>query len=263
MLAFVKLGGSLITDKTQVELFLEARMAHLASEISAACSADDGLRLLLGHGSGSFGHVAARKHRTMECVQTAEQWRGFAEVARTAARLNRMVTDVLAECGLPVWTIQPSASAEVIDGTITSMATSPITTALDKGLVPLVHGDVALDSVRGGTIISTESIFFFLAPILRPQRIFLFGEVAGVLDSAGQVISRITPESLAEVEALLGGSHGVDVTGGMATKVRDMVRLAEHVPDLTIHILSGLDSGCVQAALRDPDSVPGTIICAA
>ena len=52
------------------------------------------------------------------------------------------------------------------------------------------------------TVNDFESIFFFLAPILRPQRIFLFGEVAGVLDSAGQVLRRITPESLAEVEAV-------------------------------------------------------------
>ena len=50
------------------------------------------------------------------------------------------------------------------------------------GSVPVVFGDVALDEVRGGTIISTEEIFAWLAVRLRPQRVILAGEVAGVLE---------------------------------------------------------------------------------
>ncbi len=262
MLTFLKLGGSLITDKTREGVFLQDRAVRLADEISAAWSARAGLRLLIGHGSGSFGHFAARKHRTMEGVSTPEQWRGFAEVGRTAARLNRLMADALAGAGLPIWPIQPSASAECSGGSLKLLEMRPIRAALDHDLIPLVYGDVALDTARGGTIISTETIFFYLAPLLRPQRVLLFGDVEGVLDESGQVIRRITPGSLPEVEAALGGSRGVDVTGGMASKVRDMVKLVERTPDLTIHILSGLTPGLLHDTLLDPDSAPGTAICA-
>lgn len=262
MLIFLKLGGSLITDKTREAAFLPDRMARLAAEIGAARAARPDLRLLIGHGSGSFGHFAARRHQTVAGVRTPEQWQGFAEVARVAARLNRLVTEALAEAGLPVWSIQPSASAYCVDGELQHLEARPVQAALERGLVPLLYGDVALDAVRGGTIISTEQIFLYLVPVLRPDHVVLLGEASGVLDGRGGLIRRITPARLPDIEQALGGSHGVDVTGGMETKVRDMARLVEAFPDLTVHILSALEPGVVRQSLLDPDSAPGTVIAA-
>jgi isopentenyl phosphate kinase len=58
-LTLLKLGGSLITDKTAVEAARPAVLARLAAEIAAA---GPPAGLLVAHGSGSFGHVAARRH---------------------------------------------------------------------------------------------------------------------------------------------------------------------------------------------------------
>ncbi|NPV66786.1 MAG: uridylate kinase [Anaerolineae bacterium] len=261
MLTFVKLGGSLITDKRGVEVFHAERTAALARAIQQARQARPDLQLVIGHGSGSFGHVAAHRHQTAAGVRTAAEWEGFAEVARAAGRLNRLVTDALAGAGIPVWNLQPSASAECADGALQRLEVRPLQVALEHGLVPLVYGDVALDTVRGGTIVSTEALFFFLAPVLRPERVVLLGEVAGVLDPAGRVIPRITPLDLPEIEVALGGSHGVDVTGGMASKVRDMVALVTAIPGLTVQIVSGLDADLVRQVLVTPDSAAGTVIC--
>ena len=102
-------------------------------------------------------------------------------MARVAAELNRLVVDALWEAGVPALRIQPSASARCRDGELLALDERPLIAALDHGLAPVVHGDVALDDVRGGTIISTEEIFGWLAPRLLPQRVVLVGEVAGVL----------------------------------------------------------------------------------
>lgn len=259
MLVFVKLGGSLITDKRVENSFRADAAARAAAEIRSALAGDLDLRLLIGHGSGSFGHVAARQYGTMAGVHTPEQWRGFAHVATVAAELNHLMAKTLDSAGVPVWRMQPSASAVARDGVIESMALDPIRAALDHGLVPLVYGDVALDSVRGGTIISTETVFFYLAKRLPVQRILLLGEVDGVYDPQGAVIPTITPASLPEVERALGGSAGTDVTGGMETKVRDMVALVESIPNLTIRIMNGLTPGLLEAALLDR-AQPGTMI---
>ena len=56
-LIFLKLGGSLLTDKTGTEALRADTLQRLAAEIAAARAADPQLRLVLGHGSGSFGHV--------------------------------------------------------------------------------------------------------------------------------------------------------------------------------------------------------------
>jgi isopentenyl phosphate kinase len=191
-------------------------------------------------------------------VQSPAQWQGFAEVAIVARRLNNLVNEALVESGLPIFPASPSASARCNDGMLEHMETGAIRSALDHGLIPVVYGDVAFDSVRGGTIISTETVFFYLAEALRPDRIFLLGEVEGVYDAAGAIIPRITPRNMDEIAGALGGSHGTDVTGGMLSKVRAMVALAERLPGLNIHIFGGLTPHQLEGALSG--TPPGTHI---
>lgn len=268
-LLFLKLGGSLLTDKTQAQSLRGDVLARLAAEIAAALRDRPALRVVLGHGSGSFGHVAASRYGTRAGVRTPEEWRGYAEVARVAAELNRRVVDALVEAGVPALRLQPSASALCHDGELRALAERPIREALVHGLAPVVHGDVALDDVRGGTIISTEEIFRWLAPRLGPQRVVLVGEVAGVLTAdpasgiQGELVEEITPATLPDLAQALGGSRGVDVTGGMVAKVAEMLALAGATPSLqAVQIISGWAPGLVRAVLGDPAHRAGTRITA-
>ncbi|MGD2205194.1 MAG: isopentenyl phosphate kinase [Anaerolineae bacterium] len=266
-LVFVKLGGSVITDKTRPETARHKVIVRLAKEVSCALEARPTLSLLLGHGSGSFGHVAARRHGTCQGVRTAEQWRGFAEVAAVAARLNRLVTDHFLAAGVPVWTLQPSASARCRGGALVSLDTTSMEEALARGLAPLVYGDVALDEVQGGTIISTEQVFVYLARRLHPARLVLVGAVDGVFegdplsDPSVRPVPEISAANWESVRAALGGSHATDVTGGMLAKVEAMVRLVRELPELTVHLISGERPGALEAALRCPtEAVGGTLV---
>lgn len=239
MITLVKLGGSLITDKTQRSTFRADVMTRLADEIRVALDKTPDLRLVIGHGSGSFGHFEAKQYDTINGVKTSEQWRGFASVAVVAAELNYLVTKTLHTAEIPVFRVPPSASARAQDGVITHMELNTLIQAMDYHLVPLVYGDVAFDSVRGGTIISTETVFTYLVRHLPIERILLLGEVDGVYDAQKQVIEHITPNNFASIRASLGGSSGVDVTGGMITKVQDMLKLATHPPYPMVQIING------------------------
>lgn len=256
-LLFVKLGGSLITDKKVAGSYHESAVAAVGGILRDALEHDSSLRLLIGHGSGSFGHVAAKQYGTMDGVKTPEQWRGFAHVASAAADLNALVRATLRAADLPIWHFQPSASAVSHDGEIVSMTADNVRAALDHALVPLVYGDVSLDDVRGGTIISTETVFFYLAKQLPVDQILLLGDVEGVYDESGAIIPVITPARFSEVQRALGGSAGTDVTGGMAAKVRQMLELVAALPRLSIRIMGG-DSGAIAGALRGEDH--GTLI---
>ncbi|MCA9975977.1 MAG: isopentenyl phosphate kinase family protein [Anaerolineales bacterium] len=263
-LIFLKLGGSLLTDKTAVEAVRSDVLLRLAQEIHQARSAQPALRLLLGHGSGSFGHVATAKHGTRQGVQTAAQWHGFAEVSAAAARLNRLVVEALWAAGVTAVSLQPSASAMCVDGRIQSLALEPVRAAVQAGIVPVVYGDVAFDATRGGTIISTEEVMMALADMLplteRPSWLLLAGETEGVFDLAGAVIPRITPANFAAIRPALGGSRGTDVTGGMASKVQSMLQLTAAHPHLSIRIFSGLTPGTLAQVLADPETAVGTVI---
>ena len=266
-LIFVKLGGSVISDKTAPETARPDRIAQLAAEVARAQSECPGLRLVLGHGSGSFGHVAARRYGTRQGVRGRAGWAGFAQVAAAAARLNRLVTDEFLAAGVPVWPLQPSASARCRAGRLVALETWPLEQALAHGLVPLVYGDVALDEEWGGTIVSTEEILAYLARRLRPVALVLVGAVDGVFegdplrDPGVRRVPEIAPTTWPRVQALLGGSHGTDVTGGMLTKVEVMVALVREHPDLVVHVISGERPGALETVLLRPtEHVGGTII---
>lgn len=257
---FLKLGGSLVTDKRGVEAVRTDVLPRLAAEIQAALVARPGLQLVVGHGSGSFGHVAAARYGTRQGVDSPAGWRGFAEVGDAAARLNRLVTGALLAAGVPAVSLAPSASAVCADGVIQSMATRPVQLALAQGLVPVVYGDVAFDTVRGGTIISTEEVLSYLANDLPAAWLLLAGETAGVYDLQQVVVPLITRANFAGVAAALGGSRGTDVTGGMASKVQAMLALVDAHPGLSIRIFSGLVPGNLTQMLTRPGVGLGTLI---
>ncbi len=177
-LLFLKLGGSLLTDKTGVEAPRLEVISQVAAELAAAQRKRPNLQLVLGHGSGSFGHVAAARYGTRRGVRSAEQWNGFAAVSAAAARLNRLITEALLRAGVTAISLQPSASAYCTSGELRQFAWQPVWAAVLAGLTPVVYGDVAFDAKWGGTIISTEEILKFLVNALpkRPSWLLLAGK---------------------------------------------------------------------------------------
>jgi len=259
-LVFLKLGGSLITDKMGESAARPRVIRRLAREVRTALSKHPGLKLVLGHGSGSFGHVVANRYGTREGVCGPRAWQGFAEVAAAAAQLNRIVTAALVQEGVPVLSLPPSALASCEKGSLITFDTAPIQVALRNGLVPLVYGDVAFDTAWGGTIVSTEDVLAYLAQELLPARILLAGDMPGVFgpSSSSRVVPVITPATFYSISDALSGAHGVDVTGGMDSKVTQMLLLVARNPRLVVHIFSGKIPGLVQRVLLSPDASTGT-----
>lgn len=274
-LVFAKLGGSVITDKSRPATARPECIRRLAGEVARSLEARPELQLVLGHGSGSFGHVVAQRYGTRAGVHTPGEWRGFAAVAASAARLNRMVAEALLDTGIPVWSLQVSSSAHCENGRLLSLDTAPIERALIHRLVPLVYGDVALDGTLGGTVISTEQILSFLARTLRPARIIFASAVDGVFerdpscDPDAHPVPRISKRNWKAVRTRLSASRrsgasesgAADVTGAMFSKVEMMVRLARELPELSVYILSGERVGALETALRQPsEPCGGTLI---
>jgi isopentenyl phosphate kinase len=251
-LVFLKLGGSLITDKNRPHTPRIEVIRRLAGEIVAGREKDSCLRILLGHGSGSFGHVPARQYGTRQGVRTEQEWRGFVEVWREAVQLNRIVVEALGEAGLPVISLPPSASTVARDGQVEAWNLTPVRRALDANLMPVVFGDVVFDSLRGGTILSTEDLFSYLAYQLHPQRILLAGIEAGVwadFPSCTHLVEEITPANWNTLSATVVGSTAMDVTGGMASKVLQSLELVERISDLEVLVFSGETAGAIEQAL--------------
>jgi isopentenyl phosphate kinase len=252
-LIFLKLGGSLITDKNTPRTARREIIARLVSELKVWRAANSEWRVVLGHGSGSFGHVPAKKYGTRAGVSSSDGWRGFAEVWYEATTLNRIVMAAINAAGVPAISFPISGGALAQDGQVAAWNLTPLTAALENDLLPVVFGDVVFDLARGGTIFSTEDIFRHLARELHPQRILLAGIDEGVwadFPVCTQLITAITPENYSDMTQSLSGSAATDVTGGMASKVEQMLNLTTEMPGLEVVIFNGKQPGNLIKALQ-------------
>jgi isopentenyl phosphate kinase len=94
----------------------------------------------------------------------------------------------------------------------------------------------------------------------------LAGQVGGVYEAdplvnpEAELIDSIDNSNWGEVEAMLTGSHGVDVTGGMFSKVREMYRLTLAMPPMQAMIMSVQQPGHLEAVLKGQMVDFGTLI---
>ncbi len=231
-LILAKLGGSLITDKSRPYTVRMDVMKRLALEIHEARKEKD-FSLILGHGGGSFPHQSASKYQTHKGIINSESYRGIAVVQNDASKLNRIFVEELIAAGENAISIQPSAAGIAESGKIVDFRLDSIERALEFGMLPVPYGDVMFDLKQGCCIISTEEILNFVANKMKPQRIIVAGEVDGVFtadptkDKNAEFIPEVNKKNFEEIKKYLGGSAGVDVTGGMLHKIEEMMELAE------------------------------------
>jgi len=240
MTLVLKLGGSVITQKTQSETIDEPALDQVVAAIADA----EVERLVLVHGGGSFGHAAASAHGVSRTTGTNDAT-AVREIHAAMGRLNERVVDRLAARGIPAVPGRPlSAAARDGDGEL-SMAGTPVETQLDEGFVPVLHGDVVAHLESGATILSGDELVAALAGLLETDRVGLCSTVPGVLDENGTLIDRI--EAFDAVANVLEGSGATDVTGGMAGKIRALLTLEAPAfvfgPDDLAAFLAGADPG--------------------
>lgn len=245
-LVFIKLGGSLITAKDQAfEVQLDV-ISRLMTELSVFLIQNPDTRVILGHGSGSFGHSVASRYGTRDGLNNELDWQGYQEVWRAARDLH----DIVLACGLqfdfplPLISFPPSSSITASNRQITTWNLEPMTAATDNGLIPVIYGDVVFDDVLGGTILSTEELFIDLASVFKPERVLLFCKTDGVFadyPNCQNLLPHITAATV--LPKALGNSESPDVTGGMLEKVRHMQKLCALSPETDVRISPATQKG--------------------
>ncbi len=225
----VKLGGSVITDKRRRFAVKRAAIRRLSRELAAARGP-----LVVVHGGGSFGHPLASKYGIAAGYKEKSQLMGFSLTHRAMEKLNAHVVDALQKAGIPAVPIQPSACTVVSDGRIEFMELTSVRKMLELGLVPVLYGDAVSDQVKGMSIVSGDQLAVHLARELDATHVILGVDVDGVfigdpkVRKGAKLVRTITPTNWPEVIKSLGEVGKLDVTGGMANKVRELLTLTEY-----------------------------------
>lgn len=229
----VKLGGSLITDKNKPNTPRLKVINRLGDEIKRALSSNKQLRMVLAHGGGSFPHVPAKKYGTAGGFDDEKGKLGACITADKAAEINRIVIKELLKVNLPVAAIAPSSIFGASGGKLKRGYFNSIGVLLDKGIIPVLYGDVIWDVRKGCCIFSGEVSLGITAKYLlkrgyKIKRIIQAGIEDGVYEwDSKKLIGKITPRQFIRLKRQIKGSGATDVTGGMLHKVEESLKMAK------------------------------------
>jgi isopentenyl phosphate kinase len=245
----VKLGGSVITRKKEVERLRPKVLRRLTEEIA---SVTDVPRVVL-HGAGSFGHPGARSFGLAKAPEAGaspvRRARGAAIVSAEVRRLHLAVLRELVRGGASPWSVPMANHARNRGGRLAVLDPTPFRDALARGLVPVSFGDVVPDDAWGSSILSADTIAMALVAPLAVRRVVFASDVPGILrrTTGGRpsIVEEVTPS---EVERLRPSGAGPDVTGGIRGKAEAMLAIAAAGADAGL--ISGLKDGELSRALR-------------
>lgn len=255
-LVLIKLGGSLITDKSKPFTAKEGIIKRLGKEIYEARKLYRG-DLIIGHGSGSFGHTVAAKYQTQDGIVNKKSIKGLPLVADAAIEINRIVIKNFLKVGLPVVSFAPASFIYSDNKKTKKVFIEPIIKSLELGFIPVIYGDIIFDESRGFCIYSGEMSLNLLAINLKKNykklKIIYCGDTDGVYDGRGRTIPKITPDNFAGYKKGITGSKAVDVTGGMLHKVKESLKVAGKY-GIETTIINGNKKNNLKKAISNVDS---------
>jgi isopentenyl phosphate kinase len=208
----LKLGGSLITDKTRPFSIRYKVLKRLAQELARAyreCCP----KIIIVHGGGSFGHHVVSIHGGVGTLESITQTIMFMR------ELSMIISDIFTLYGLPIVVFDTHALAMLQDDEL-YMYVNPILRSLDLGLIPLLYGDIVFgNKVR---VVSGDEITWYLGNHFDSSRLLFATTVDGVFNkdpsaSDAKLLEIVRLSDLSNI--LFGNVQGVDVTGGMRLKL--------------------------------------------
>lgn len=262
-LVFIKLGGSIITDKTKPHTLNPEGLKMLVDEIQSTQGHD--VKMIIGHGGGSFGHAEAKKYETQKGLTNQASHVGASAVHDSMIYLNREVAHALLEKNIPAYHMSPSSFCVQKENGTLEVCSTAIQLAVQKGFVPLIHGDVVFDEKQGVKILSTESVFDALITDFSSNKTFDVSKIIMVTDVDGvyrddknkEIFVDIHKENFENIKSALHDTSERDVTGGMLHKIERALQLAER--GIKTYIVNGKESGRLRDVLLDKDTTATVI----
>ena len=245
-LALIKIGGSLITDKTKPFTVREDMMRIVADSVHIAYEKFPENAFILANGAGSFGHYLASKEAGENPQERIDA------VHESVVLLNRLFVQHLVERGLPAISVVPAEHISAKNGALKNFNADEVEDILSINSIPVLFGDIVSDGTKKGMIFSTEALFEIISDKFRSDHdisVIYAGETDGVLDANGATIPVISSVVWKKMGRAVEAPKGYDVTGGMTHKIESALYLAKFAKN--VRIISGKDPEAIADALAD------------
>ncbi|MCK5332677.1 isopentenyl phosphate kinase family protein [Candidatus Parcubacteria bacterium] len=230
-LIILKIGGSVVTDKkNDNEKINRKNLKRISQEIARARN-EKNFALVIVHGVGPFGHKLAKKFNLHKGYSNNSQIAALSEIYSSLRKLNTEVESCLKEQKINTVSFKQSSAWLLENKRLVHADLSIIKRYLDFDIVPILHGDVLMDTKLGFSVLSGDQIVTYLAKKLNAQKVIIGTDVDGVfsndpkLEKDVRLIKTFSVKNKKDLN--LTGSTATDVTGGMKGKIGELIELSK------------------------------------
>ncbi len=232
MLQVIKIGGSVITDKSDTSPKVNYdRLRDLLLEVQEYIDNSDDSVILI-HGAGAYGHGTAGKYKLQYGATTEEKVHAAEMCQQQVSELHNIFIQTAAVVGLPVDSVPTHTVLMHDKGTVTVFDTSPVMCALDRGSIPVLYGDVVPDDTWTYSICSGDTIAAQLAVTAQAERLIFASDIDGVCTANPHTDSTATLIREVSITDIMNGNiqgvstaHTTDVTGGLLGKLNSFAHI--------------------------------------
>jgi isopentenyl phosphate kinase len=238
-LILLKLGGSVITNK-KIPLTPNLKAIDALSKRIAEVHTP----MVLVHGAGSYGHYYAQQFGLGTRLKKASE-EGVSKTRMAVMELNTIVVKSLEGHGLHTYSLPPTSF--IGPRGVNADGVKLLNSILTGGLLPITYGDVLPREGRW-YIASGDTVVRMLAERLKPTRVIFTSDVDGIYVSNRppyKIYKEIELKDRPRIELYAGS---LDVTGGMALKLREARRIARR--GISVCFVNGFKPERVIEALK-------------
>jgi len=241
----VKLGGSLLTDKSKDMTMRPDVAQRVVSEVAQARRPT-----VLLHGAGSFGHPFVKRFGIGTAPFDSAKLVGVSQTFTGVSYLAAEVLGLASESGLRTVPV-PLHLEDIKTGSLPKAVADEVEGLLYDGFTPVLHGTLVRDPDAGWRVLSADEILASLAARLKPALCLFATDVDGLYERDPKQFpnARLMPvvRGKGPAFAAASGAAGADVTGRMEGKLAHARAAAKHAPT---SIVNGMAPGRLMAAMQ-------------
>lgn len=232
-LTIIKLGGSLLTDKSVPYTSKDTTIKEVAREIKECLDLRLIEDLIIVHGVGSFGHPPVLEHNLHQGFQGKHQLIPLSQTQQSVNKFRILLANELINVGVPVNLLHASSIFVSEKMQISNFFLESVKGFLSLGMIPLIGGDMLFDKKMGFCVGSGDQISTLLSKELNAEKMIFATDVSGIhekdpkSDPDSPIINNLSIEDVEEVINNMGKSVLKDASGTMKGKLKSLMPLKE------------------------------------
>lgn len=257
-LCVLKIGGSVATYKeSPIHTVREDVLPDIFTTLAILQKKQD-IQLILIHGAGGHVHHLAHTFDLTTGTQgNPVKTAGALETQAAVTHLHNEIIKIGVTCGLSLQSIPTHSVITQTDRKIHVCSTQQIKNVLGENGIPVLYGDMVVDTTLGMSVCSGDAVAAYLCTVLPVTHMFFATDVDGIYthdphtDSTATLVEWFS-FSDSKRNVFLTQSHNKDTTGGLQGKMKECSTLFDTSSTLKeLHIFNGLHSENYRKVLCD------------